>query len=247
MKAIPPAAIPCRTAAPRSRTRPRRRASCWSRKPRGVSMLPAENLRTENGAVISPDGQRLGYGDLVAADMLHVQAQPKSKLKDPGDVQGDGPTGPARRYPGQGHRRRCLCPGHAAAGHGACPRGTAAELWRATDGVRYGSDRKTCPASSRSIRDGNFLAVAAKKEFQAIKAMQALSAAAKWKETASLPKQDDLAARPDRPAVAGFDHLPAQQSVGRRAARPSRPPTRGPISRTGRSGRPARWRIPPMA
>ena len=45
--------------------------------------LPAENFRTENGAVISPNGERFGYGDLVAADMLHVQAQPKSKLKDP--------------------------------------------------------------------------------------------------------------------------------------------------------------------
>src|ERR1700704_147418 len=44
--------------------------------------LPAENLRTENGAVVSPDGRHLGYGDLVAADMLHVQAQPQSKLKD---------------------------------------------------------------------------------------------------------------------------------------------------------------------
>jgi CO/xanthine dehydrogenase Mo-binding subunit len=30
--------------------------------------LPADNFRTENGAVISPNGQRLGYGDLVAAD-----------------------------------------------------------------------------------------------------------------------------------------------------------------------------------
>ena len=44
---------------------------------------PAEGLRTENGAVISANGKRLAYGDLVAADMLHVQAQPKSKLKDP--------------------------------------------------------------------------------------------------------------------------------------------------------------------
>jgi nicotinate dehydrogenase subunit B len=42
--------------------------------------LPAENLRTENGAVTAPDGRRLGYGDLVASDMLHVQAQAKSKL-----------------------------------------------------------------------------------------------------------------------------------------------------------------------
>jgi len=44
--------------------------------------LPAETLRTESGAVILPDGRRLGYGEMVAADMLHVQAQPKSRLKD---------------------------------------------------------------------------------------------------------------------------------------------------------------------
>src|SRR3984957_1189400 len=45
--------------------------------------LPAENMRTENGAVIAPDGHRLSYGELVANDMLHVEAQPTSKLKDP--------------------------------------------------------------------------------------------------------------------------------------------------------------------
>src|SRR5258705_2293889 len=42
------------------------------------------------------------------------------------------------------------------------------------------------------VRDGNFLAVVAKKEFQSIKAMTALAAAAKWREIAGLPKQDDL-------------------------------------------------------
>jgi len=31
--------------------------------------LPVESFRTENGAVIAPDGQRFGYGDLVASDM----------------------------------------------------------------------------------------------------------------------------------------------------------------------------------
>src|ERR1700704_5958647 len=45
--------------------------------------LPAEGLKTENGAVIAPDGRRLSYGELVASDMLHVQAQAKSTLKDP--------------------------------------------------------------------------------------------------------------------------------------------------------------------
>src|SRR5258705_6379144 len=42
------------------------------------------------------------------------------------------------------------------------------------------------------VRDGNFLAVVAKKEFQSIKAMNALAAAAKWREIAGLPKQDNL-------------------------------------------------------
>src|SRR3984893_3313450 len=45
--------------------------------------VPAENLRTVEGAVISSDGRRLAYGDLVANDMLHVQAQDKSNLRDP--------------------------------------------------------------------------------------------------------------------------------------------------------------------
>ena len=45
--------------------------------------LPVESLRTENATVIAPDGRRLGYSYLVADDMLHVQAQAKSKLKDP--------------------------------------------------------------------------------------------------------------------------------------------------------------------
>src|SRR5665811_925302 len=46
--------------------------------------------------------------------------------------------------------------------------------------------------SVKVVRDGNFLAVVAKKEFQAIKAMNALTAVAKWRESPSLPKQDDL-------------------------------------------------------
>jgi nicotinate dehydrogenase subunit B len=61
------------------------------------------------------------------------------------------------------------------------------------------------PGFVKVVRSGNFLAVVARKEFQAVKAMQALSAAAKWKETANLPKQEDLAhvitALPSRDSV----------------------------------------------
>jgi CO/xanthine dehydrogenase Mo-binding subunit len=153
--------------------------------------LRDENLRTENGAVISPDGRQLRYGDLVAADMLHVQAQPKSKLKDPATFKVVGQpiprvdipakvTGGAAyvqdmRLPGMVHARVVRPPSYGAQLN-ACDTSAVEKL----------------PGGVKVVRDGNFLAVVAAKEFQAIKAMAALSSAAKWRETATLPKQDDL-------------------------------------------------------
>jgi nicotinate dehydrogenase subunit B len=153
--------------------------------------LPPENLRTENGAVIAPDGQRLTYGELVAVDMLHVQAQATSKLKDPAkyavmgqpvprvDIPAKVTGGAAyvqdMRLPGMVHARVVRPPSYGA---------------QLTDCDTSGIEK--LPGVVKVIRDGNFLAVVANKEFQAIKAMKALSIAAKWNETASLPKQDDL-------------------------------------------------------
>jgi nicotinate dehydrogenase subunit B len=153
--------------------------------------LPMENLRTENGAVVSPDGQRLAYGDLVGADMLHVQAQPKSKLKDPSTFKVMGQpiprvdipakvTGGAAyvqdmRLPGMVHARVVRPPSYGA---------------QLTDLDTSAVEK--LPGVVKVVRDGNFLAVVAAKEFQSIKAMAALSSAAKWRETATLPKQDDL-------------------------------------------------------
>jgi CO/xanthine dehydrogenase Mo-binding subunit len=153
--------------------------------------LPAENLRTENGAVISPDGRRLSYGDLVASDMLHVQAQPKSKLKDPATFKVMGQPVPRVDIPAK------ITGGAAYVQDMRLPRMVHARVVRPPS---YGAQLTDCDTSTveklpgvvKVIRDGNFLAVAAKKEFQSIKAMNALSAAAKWKETASLPKQYDL-------------------------------------------------------
>jgi CO/xanthine dehydrogenase Mo-binding subunit len=154
--------------------------------------LPAENLRTEDGAVVSPNGRRLSYGELVAADMLHVQAQANSKLKDPSTFKVMGQAVPRvdipakvtggaayvqdMRLPGMVHARIVRPPG-------------------------YGAELVDCDTSAiekmpgvvKVVRDGNFLAVVASKEFLTVKAMNALAAAAKWKETAHLPNQDDLA------------------------------------------------------
>ena len=153
--------------------------------------LPVENFRTENGAVIAPDGQRFGYGDLVAGDMLHVQAQAKSVLKDPATYKVMGQPVPRVDIPGK------VTGGAAYVQDMRLPGMVHARVVRPPS---YGAQLTECDASTveklpgvvKVIRNGNFLAVVAEKEFQSIKAMRALSAAAKWRETAVLPKQDDL-------------------------------------------------------
>jgi CO/xanthine dehydrogenase Mo-binding subunit len=154
--------------------------------------VPVENLRTEYGVVISSDGRGVSYGDLVAGAMLHVQAQPESKLKDPAtytlvghpvprvDIPAKVTGGAAyvqdMRLPGMVHARVVRPPSYSA---------------QLTDCDTAAIENM--PGVVKVIRSGNFLAVAAKKEFQAIKAMRALAAAAQWKETAGLPKQEEIA------------------------------------------------------
>ena len=155
--------------------------------------VPMENLRTENGAVIAPDGQRLGYGDLVADNMLHVQAQPKSKLKNPATYKVVGQPVPRVDIPAK------VTGGAAYVQDMRLPGMVHARIIRPPS---YGAQLTECDTASveklpgfvKVVRDGNFLAVVARKEFQAIKAMRTLSKAAKWKEKPGLPKQDDLLA-----------------------------------------------------
>jgi CO/xanthine dehydrogenase Mo-binding subunit len=153
--------------------------------------LPVESFRTENGAVIAPDGQRLGYGDLVASEMLHMQAQAKSTLKDPSSYKVMGQPVPRVDIPakvtgGAAYVQDMRLPGMVHA--------------RVVRPPSYGAQLTECdtaaveklPGVIKVVRNGNFLAVVAQKEFQSIKAMGALSAVAKWRETPGLPKQDDL-------------------------------------------------------
>jgi nicotinate dehydrogenase subunit B len=154
--------------------------------------VPADNLRTEGGAVVAPDGRRLAYGELVVADMLHVQAQANSKLKDPTTFKVMGQPFqrvdiPAKVTGGAAYVQDMRLPGMVHA--------------RIVRPPSYGAQLIDCDSSAiekmpgvvKVVRDGNFLAVTAVKEFLAVKAMNALAAAAKWQETARLPKQDDLA------------------------------------------------------
>jgi CO/xanthine dehydrogenase Mo-binding subunit len=136
--------------------------------------------------------------------MLHVQAQPKSKLKDPASFKVVGQAVPRVDIPAK------VTGGAAYVQDMRLPDMVHARVVRPPS---YGAQLTDCETSAieklpgvvKVIRDGNFLAVVAKKEFQSIKAMNALSAVAKWKETAGLPKQDDL--------LRVLTNLPSQDST----------------------------------
>jgi nicotinate dehydrogenase subunit B len=55
-----------------------------------------------------------------------------------------------------------------------------------------GADHRSIRTAPKIVRDGNFLAVIARGEYQAIKAMRLLAAAARWEEKPSLPALSDL-------------------------------------------------------
>lgn len=154
--------------------------------------VPPDTLRTENAAVIAADGRRLRYGELVAADMLHVEARPTSRLKDPASFKVMGQPVrrvdiPAKVTGGAAYVQDMRLPGMVHA--------------RVVRPPSYGAQLVECdsaaiekmPGVVRVLRDGNFLAVIAEKEFTAIKAMHGLAAAAKWRENAKLPNQHNLA------------------------------------------------------
>jgi len=163
-----------------------------------------DTLQSEDGVVIAPDGRRLSYGELVSGDMLHVQAQPSSKLKDPSTLKVMGQSIPRVDIPakvtgGVAYVQDLRLSGMVHA--------------RVVRPPSYGAQLVDCdvaaiekmPGVVKVVRDGNFLAVVAAKEFQAIKAMNALANAAKWQEVAQLPKLSDL------PSV--LTNLASQDSV----------------------------------
>ncbi|HEY0523119.1 MAG TPA: molybdopterin cofactor-binding domain-containing protein [Stellaceae bacterium] len=184
--------------------------------------VPAERLQTRDGRIVADDGRSLGYGELVAGDaVLHVEAQPASPLKDPGaytvigknlprvDIPAKVTGGSAYvqdlRLPGMLHARVVRPPSYGA---------TLRDL-------DAGAIEKM-PGVVKVVRDGSYLAVVAEREFEAILAMRALAAAARWDERRDvLPLRDDL--------FASLDALPAEPHVIRDEGSP---PSGSPPART---------------
>ncbi len=152
---------------------------------------PVNGLEADNGMVSAPDGRKLSYGELVPATVLHVQAQPTSKLTQrdrhrfidkpqpridiPAKVTGGAAYVQDMRLPGMLHARVVRPPSY------------RAKLTQLDAGAV-----ERMPGVVKVVRDGNFLAVVAQREFLAIKAMRALGTHVSWQESAALPQQQEL-------------------------------------------------------
>lgn len=148
--------------------------------------LPTDQLRTQRGSVIANDDRSVAYKELVTGQDFHRQAQPESPLKDPKDFAVIGKRIDRIDIPGK-------LTGVPMYVHDLRPDGMLhARVVRPPSygATLTGVDTSTVermPGIVKIVRDGSFLAVIAEGEFQAIQAMQALSASAKWQAGDALP------------------------------------------------------------
>jgi nicotinate dehydrogenase subunit B len=148
--------------------------------------VPLEELTAQDGAVSHGDGRSASYRELGAADLLHVAAQPRSKLKEPGSYRliGRGLPRvdiPAKVFGGVAYVQDLRLPGmvHARV---VRPPSYGARL----RSVEIGPIERM-PGVVKVVRDGSFLAVVAEREYQAVRGMNALALASQWDENTSLP------------------------------------------------------------
>lgn len=154
--------------------------------------LAASDLKAAQKQVTARDGRKVSYGELAAALDLHVEAGPQSTLKAPADLKVIGkPLArvdiPAKVTGGVAYVQDLRLDGmvHARV---ARPPSYGATLANVDE-----TAIKAMPGVIAVIRDGNFLAVVAEREYQAVTALRALAASAQWTEHETLPDEADLA------------------------------------------------------
>jgi nicotinate dehydrogenase subunit B len=174
---------------------------------------PAERLKAEAGTVVADDGRKVGFGELVAGDVLHARAQPQSRLKEPSartimgrafprvDIPAKVTGGVAYvqdlRLPGMVHARVVRPPSYSA-------------RLRELDSSRV----ERAPGVLTVVRDGSFIAVIAEREYQAVQAMRALAAAASWHENnAAMPDENNI--------FSYLESLPTQDTTILNAGQPA--------------------------
>ncbi|MBB5703954.1 CO/xanthine dehydrogenase Mo-binding subunit [Ochrobactrum daejeonense] len=155
--------------------------------------VPADQLKADGGKITGPNGASIGYGEVISEDLLHIQAQPESRLKDPSTYRSIGKPFarvdiPAKVTGGEAYVQDMRPEGMVHARIVRPPSYTAKLVSFDEAAI------KAMPGVIAVVRDGDFLAVVAGQEFKAVQAMRALAANAKWQESAGLPDQNNIGA-----------------------------------------------------
>jgi nicotinate dehydrogenase subunit B len=148
-------------------------------------------LRAHSGRIVADDGRSLSFGQLVDGIILHVQAQPSSVLTPPEQFMLMGKSVPRLDIPakvtgGAAYIQDMRLSGMVHARVVRPPSNGAILLDADTTAVAR------MPGMLCVIRDGNYLAVIAREEFQAVQGMRGLAKLARWREQPLLPLQDQL-------------------------------------------------------
>ncbi len=148
--------------------------------------LPAGGLSTAGGAVLAPDGRRIGYGELVSAALIHVEATPHAPLKPPASYAAVDRPVPRLDIPakvtGGAVYVQDMRPAGLVHARVVRPPASGAALLSLDDAAVRAS-----PGVVAVVRDGSFVAVAAETEWGAVEAMRRLAAAARWSSPPPLP------------------------------------------------------------
>ena len=180
--------------------------------------VPRQRLKARDGEVVADDGRRLGFGPLVKDELLHVTADGRAELTDaahyrligkplhridiPAKVSGAPAFVHDLRLPGMLHARVVRPPSY----HATLSRIDTAPIAK-------------LPGVRAVHRDGNYLAVVAEREYQAIAAMHAVEGAASWNEAPTLPESekifDWLTSQPaeEVPVVSGSGGLTGRMNI----------------------------------
>ncbi len=160
----------------------------WAAQDLGVDVA---QLKADNGTITAPGGKKRSYGDLVKGRSLHVQATGQSNLIPPDQYKVMGKSLPRLDIPakltGEAMFVQDMRMDNMVHARVVRPPSYGATLAHVdTTAV------EKMPGVVKVIHQGNYLAVAAEGEFQAITAMRALQQAAKWQVPKGLPKQGDI-------------------------------------------------------
>ena len=152
--------------------------------------VPVADLKVADGTISGPGGATSTYWELAAAVDLKREATATAKPKPPSEHKWVGKSVARRDIPkkftgGAAYVQDIRLPGMLF-GRVVRPPSPSAQLASVDEAAV-----RRMPGVVAVVRDGNFLAVAAAREEQAIKAREALKKNAVWKESATLPPSGD--------------------------------------------------------